>query len=251
MSESFYAVVLAAGKGKRMKSTLPKVLHKLRGKPLIDYVLGTVLSLSPAGVVVVVGFGRELVMEHIRRAWAGTPLEFVVQKELLGTADAVRRALDVLPQTGDVVVLCGDVPLISPQTIRKMLSTHASTGAAATILTALLDDPKEYGRIIRAQDGSVEAIVEHKDATPQQRLIKEINAGTYVFRLDALRDAIKDVRNENAQGEFYLTDVVHILRGKGLRVSAVVAEDRWEVEGVNSPAQLAALEEHLSSLSGR
>ena len=238
-------VILAAGKGKRMKSDIPKVLHELAGKPLLGWVLDTVSSLSPEKTIVVIGFKRELVEKYIKSRKDSSKITTVIQTELLGTADAVRRALPKLPDDGLLVVLCGDVPLLTAKTIKKLIDHHENTNAAATILTAVLEDPAQYGRIVRTKDGDVEKIVEFKDATDAQRKIKEINTGTYVFNLKPLREVINLVSADNAQREYYLTDVIHLLRGRGYKVSALPAEDVWEVAGVNSKEQLERLEKHV------
>ncbi len=247
--DNTYAIVLAAGKGKRMKSPLPKVLHPLAGKPLIDWVLDTVAQLDISKTIIVVGHDRKKVIEHIRSRNDSGNFDFAVQEELLGTADAVKRALPKLPEDGDVFVLCGDVPLLRAETLRRLLSLHKKTSAAATILTAILQNPAGYGRIVRSADDSVEKIVEHRDASDDELKIREINSGTYIFELAHLRKAIAIVKNDNAQGEFYLTDVIHILRELfGMRISALSIEDRWEVEGINSKKQLSEMENYLDML---
>ena len=243
---NLYAIVLAAGKGKRMKSQLPKVLHKLGEKTLIDWVLDVVEEIDVSKSIVVVGFEREQVISHIRSRRNAEKFDFAVQDELLGTADAVKRALPLLPASGDVFVLCGDVPMLRAETLEEMFALHKDTSAAATILTAIIDDPTGYGRIVRDKDGYVEKIVEHRDASPSELLIKEINSGTYIFDLEILRKAILLVKNENAQKEFYLTDVIRIMRSWNLKISAISVKDRWEVEGVNSKEQLERMEKILN-----
>ena len=244
--KDIFAVILAAGKGKRMKSDLPKVLHELNGKPLLGWVLDTVAELGILKTVVVVGHMGKIVADYIAGYYGSREIELALQDELLGTADAVKRALPLLPQSGTIIVLCGDVPLIRAATIRKLLDEHRNTGAAATILTAMLDNPSGYGRILRAADRSVVKIVEHRDAMEDELQIREINSGTYAFEIAPLCEAIDMVDNSNTQGEFYLTDVIHILRARGHRISAISVDDSWEVEGVNSPEQLIQLNRHLA-----
>ena len=240
--EKIYAIILAAGKGKRMKSELPKVLHKLRGQALINWVLDTVIDLSVERTIVVVGFGRDLVLEHIHCYYDIEKVQFAVQEEMLGTADAVKQALPLLPDSGTVLVLCGDVPFLTSRTLSRLLICHRDTGAAATLLTAMAEVPTGYGRVVRSSDdGSVLRVVEQQDASVEETAIREINSGTYVFELFPLREAISLVKNVNAQSEYYLTDVIHILRRQGNRISALVAESPWEVEGINSSEQLEAL----------
>ena len=241
-----FAVILAAGKGKRMKSEIPKVLHQLGGKALVDWVIDAVLPLELDGIVAVVGFKRDEVISHIREKY-GDAIKFVHQPELLGTGDAVARALEILPPAGDVFVLCGDVPLIRTQTLRKLFEAHTAGGNSATILTARVPDPTGYGRIVRADDGSVLKIVEHKDATPGELAIDEINSGTYVFRIEDLAPALGKISNDNAQGEYYLTDVIGIFCKSGGRVGAVSVADYHEILGINSKEQLHQLEKFINS----
>jgi len=232
-------VVLAAGVGKRMKSDLPKVLHPFAGSTIIDFVLTTVRSLSPERTVVVVGHQAE----KVRAAVNGQPLRFVLQSEQLGTGHAVMQCVDELAGfEGTILVLVGDVPLLRPRTLEEMLRQHRESRAACTVLTALFEDPTGYGRIVRGADGSVEAIVEHKDASEPQLLIREINSGILAFQSEALWAYIRRLSRGNAQSEYYLTDLVGMLRADGRRVSAYCAEDPWEVTGINSSEQLAALE---------
>lgn len=241
---SFSVIVLAAGLGKRMKSNIPKVLHRLGDKPLIRWVLDTVLLLKPRKIIVVVGYKRELVEAEIE----DYAVEFVYQPKLLGTADAVKRALPSLPDESEVLVLCGDVPLIRSETVRNLLKIHRETNASATILTTKLSNPKGYGRIVRGKDGDVLTIVEDKDASPEILKINEINSGIYVFDVRKLRLVIDLVNNRNAQGEFYLTDVISLMRRREWRVSAMTTQNHWEVAGVNSAEELAVLEKYVETL---
>ena len=235
-------VVLAAGLGERMGSNIPKVLHKINEHALVDFVLETWKDFDPWKIVVVVGYKRELVEEHLRDKY---PVEFAFQEEQLGTAHAAMMALPYLESfNGNIAVVCGDVPFISSDTIRKLITLHKDTSARATLLTAFFDDPSGYGRIIRGDKGEVLQIVEHKDCTGKQKLVKEINSGTYVFPSRYLRDTINKVDSNNKQGEYYLTDVIKFLQQRGERVSALCVKDNREVMGINSPSDLEAAKDY-------
>ncbi|GAE36566.1 bifunctional UDP-N-acetylglucosamine diphosphorylase/glucosamine-1-phosphate N-acetyltransferase GlmU [Halalkalibacter akibai] len=236
-----YAVILAAGQGTRMKSKLYKVLHPVCGKPMVQHVVDQVSSLGFDEKVAVVGFGAEIVQEQL-----GDQVSYVVQEEQLGTGHAVMQAADILEnKEGTTVVLCGDTPLLTAETIDQLLSCHANEGAKATILTAVADDPTGYGRIIRNDDGLVARIVEHKDATEEERATKEINTGTYCFDNAALFAALKQVGNDNAQGEYYLPDVIEILKNNGETISAYQTPSFDETIGVNDRVALAQAESIL------
>jgi len=232
-------VILAAGQGTRMKSSLPKVLHPIGGRPLVGHVVATARALRAAHVRVVVRHERDLVAAAVQDD--GADLEVVDQDEVPGTGRAVEVALDRLPAgfDGDVLVLSGDVPLLEADALAELVAAHRDSGAAATVLSALLGDPTGYGRVIRGSDGSVERIVEQKDATPDEAAVDEINAGVYVFRAAPLRTRIRLLDTANAQGERYLTDVVRLLRGDGEAVAASVAPDARVALGVNDRVQLA------------
>lgn len=231
------AVVLAAGKGKRMQSDLPKVLHRLCGRPLITYVLDALAEAVSARPLLVIGHAAEAV-----RAAAGDRAGFVEQREQLGTGHAVMQALPHLDEgDGPILVLYGDTPLLRPGTIRGLLDLHRDSRAAATMLTAALDDPTGYGRVIRGPDGAVERVVEEADASPDEARLREINAGTYVFERRALFSALEALSPANAQGEYYLTDTIGWLLKSGQRVSALLAPAE-EAAGVNSRRELAAAE---------
>ena len=231
-------VVLAAGKGKRMKSERPKVMFDLAGWPLVRHVAETAKALKPARLVVVAGHG----MDQVKDALAGYDAEIAVQKEQRGTGHAVRCASRKLSKlSGTVLVLYGDVPLIPTSTLKKLLSTHHRRKAAVTILTAEAADPTGYGRILRdeTKSGSILAIVEEKDATTGERDIREINTGIMAFRSELLWPALRRLKADNAQKELYLTDVPALLIAKGEKVVGVQAEDFHDVRGVNSLADLA------------
>ncbi|MFB9324367.1 bifunctional UDP-N-acetylglucosamine diphosphorylase/glucosamine-1-phosphate N-acetyltransferase GlmU [Paenibacillus aurantiacus] len=233
------AIVLAAGQGKRMKSKLYKVLHPVCGKPMVGHVLQTVKEAACERTVVVVGHGAEAV-----QAYVGDGAEFVLQETQLGTGHAVRQAEALLgDEEGTTVILYGDTPLVTSGTIQSLLDLHAERGAAATVLTAVVPNPQGLGRIVRGEDGRVQRIVEQKDCTPEQAAITEINTGMYCFDNKKLFEALKLVTNENAQGEYYLTDVLEILRKAGETVEAYVAPDFAEGVGVNDRVGLAEAEQ--------
>ncbi len=232
---ALHVVVLAAGQGKRMHSTLPKVLHRLAGRPLLAHVLETAKALSAERAIVVHGHGSEAV----KAAFNGAAVEWVEQAEQLGTGHALMQALPKVPPKADVMVLYGDVPLVRPETLER-LKDAARDGLG--ILTVELDDPTGYGRIVRDAKGRVKRIVEQKDASAKERAIREVNVGFMVAKADRLTAWLARVRNENAQKEYYLTDVIGLAATDGVEVGAVKAQDWWEVSGVNSKRELAALE---------
>ena len=233
------AVILAAGKGKRMKSDLPKVLHEIGGRPMVAILLDTLLPLDFDRVVVVIGHKGELVQQ----ALADYPVDFVWQHEQLGTGHAVDVARGVLADfDGVTLVAAGDVPFLSAESVHELFAVHVRTGAAATCLSARFDDPTGYGRIVRDGDSEfIKEIVEHKDASEEIRRITEINSGTFCFDNQSLLASITQIDNKNAQGEYYLTDAVKIMHDKGLRVAVVCSRDSREVVGVNSREQLEQL----------
>ena len=234
-------VVLAAGAGTRMKSTTSKLLHRIAGRSMLSYAISAADALTPEKLVVVVGHQREQVEEHLTEI--APHVDTAVQENQNGTGDAVRCGLAPLRDIqGEIVVTYGDVPLLTGETLVDLVSAHRRHGDAVTLLTAVLDDPTGYGRIVREADGDqVAAIVEQKDCTPDQAEITEINAGIYVFRADVLREGLESLTTDNAQGELYLTDVVKFARGRGLNVHSMVLADRWQTEGVNDRVQLATL----------
>jgi len=239
------AIILAAGKGKRMKSDLPKVLHTIHGRPMIKILLDRLLAMEFDKLVVVIGHKAELV----RKELAGYPVSLVLQEKQLGTGHAVEMTREVMAGfDGTTLVAAGDVPFLSRRSIERLFEVHRRTGAAATCLSAIFDDPGGYGRIIR--DGAsdfLKAIVEHKDATPEQLAIREINSGTFCFDNRLLFEAVGQIGCDNAQGEYYLTDAVEILHRRGLPVAVVTADDPDEVRGVNSAEQLETLARHFAA----
>jgi bifunctional UDP-N-acetylglucosamine pyrophosphorylase/glucosamine-1-phosphate N-acetyltransferase len=244
MARQFAVLVLAAGKGVRMRSDLPKVMHKVCGRPMLQFVLDTAESLGPTEIVAVIGQNKKAVVESFRER----RVNWVVQEEQLGTAHAVMTAAPALKGFGgDVLVLCGDVPLIRAETLEKLLAAHRSSRAACTVLSALLDNPAGYGRIVRSKDGGVKAIVEDRDADESQKKIKEINSGVMIFSAPALFDVLWNVKRGNAQGEFYLTDVIALLIKRRRKVEACLAAEPEELLGINTRAQLALVSAAMRS----
>ncbi|MBX2880196.1 MAG: bifunctional UDP-N-acetylglucosamine diphosphorylase/glucosamine-1-phosphate N-acetyltransferase GlmU [Granulosicoccus sp.] len=230
-------IVLAAGKGTRMKSSMPKVLHQLAGKPLLAHVLDTVDQLSPATITVVIGHGSDQVQEMIDH-----PVVWAMQTEQLGTAHAVSQGLIGIEDSDTVLITYGDVPLTRVSTYQSLLDV--CNESTIGLLTLIMDDPTGYGRILR-HGGAVVGVVEQKDASDEQLGIKEVNAGVVAIRGEHLRRLLEKVNNDNAQGEYYLTDIHELAVKEGLRVEAVHPSDSWEVDGVNSRTQLARLERLL------
>ena len=234
----FVTVILAAGKGTRMKSKLPKVLHRAAGKSMLQHVIDAAYAAGARRNIVVTGFGGDVVRTAI-----GDSVEYVEQCEQLGTGHAVLQAKDLLSgEHGTIMVLCGDTPLLTAELLARFHEEHVNAGAKATVLTAIMPNAKGYGRIIRRENGEVLKIVEHKDATPEEREIHEVNAGIYCFDAEALFSALTKVTNDNAQGEYYLPDVLSILRDAGEKIWAVVADNYESTLGINSRSQLAVAE---------
>ncbi|TIC88460.1 bifunctional UDP-N-acetylglucosamine diphosphorylase/glucosamine-1-phosphate N-acetyltransferase GlmU [Nocardioides sp. GY 10113] len=250
MTEQLTVIVLAAGGGTRMKSKTPKVLHPIGGRSMIGHVLAAVGALDPARLVAVVGHQREVVGPHVTERVPDAVL--AVQEDQLGTGHAVRVALEALaeaglaPESGTVLVANGDTPLLETATLQAFLDAHTAASAAVSVLSGLVEDPFGYGRIVRDADGFVDAIVEEKDATAEQRAINEINSGILAFDASFLADCVTRIDNDNAKGEYYLTTAVGIARGDGLVVSAHAIEDELQTEGANDRAQLAALGRELN-----
>ncbi len=234
----FRAIILAAGRGRRMKSTMPKVLHKICGKPLLAYVLDIVHSLCSLKTYVVTGYGSQAVKEAV-----GDGFEYVCQEKLLGTGDAVMRCASHFKNyRGNVLVLCGDTPLLSRAIVAALLKKHHQTKAAATVLTAHMDNPHGYGRIVRSSQGQLLAIREQKDASSGEDKIKEINVGVYCFRAQALFEILRKVRMNPKKKEFYLTDVIELLLARGQNVATLTTQDASVAFGVNTREDLARAE---------
>lgn len=235
------AVVLAAGQGKRMKSKLYKVLHPVCGKPMVGHVLDTVKATGCERTVVVVGHGAEKV-----KAYVGGNAEYVLQDIQLGTGHAVKQAKDLLGgEEGTTIVICGDTPLVMTETLEGLMALHEAQKAAATVLTAVMEQPAGYGRIIRGEDGGVQRIVEQKDCTESEAAVSEINTGTYCFDNVKLFAALEKVTNTNNQQEYYLTDVIGILRAQGDIVLGYQAHDAAESIGVNDRLALSEAEGYM------
>lgn len=230
-----YVVVLAAGQGTRMKSKLFKVMHPVMGRPMVGHVVNAALEADASEVITITGHGAETIQEYL-----GEKSQYIYQEEQLGTAHAVMQAKDLLEgKEGTTLVLSGDTPLLRAETLQELMAFHEKEEAKATILTALADDPFGYGRVIRAEDGSVSKVVEEKDASEDEKLVREINTGTYCFDNRALFSALERVDNDNAQGEYYLPDVLEILKNDAEQVGAFRLENMEEALGVNNRVALA------------
>src|SRR5690625_1200741 len=233
-----FAVILAAGQGTRMKSKLYKVLHPILGRPMIQHVIEALKPIQLNSLVTVVGHGANDVIAEV-----GTKSEFVIQEEQLGTAHAVLQAESILKnKKGTTIVVCGDTPLITTDTFKKLFEHHENSQSKATILTTTLAEPAGYGRVIRNDTGDVERIVEHKDANSKEKAVNEINTGTYCFDNETLFTALKKVNNNNAQQEYYLPDVIEILKQQNEKVTAFETENEQETVGINDRVALAHAE---------
>lgn len=232
------ALVLAAGKGTRMKSSTPKVLHKVCGKAMVSHVLAAAEEAGVDNSIIVIGHGAESVSEEVGRSG----IEFAVQKEQLGTGHAVKMAEDKLPRQGVVLILCGDTPLITGNSLKKLIDHHEISGNAITVLTAVFDNPFGYGRIIKDDSGKLLKIVEEKEADEATKAIKEINSGMYCFDADFLKNNLNKLNNNNAKGEYYLTDLIQIAVEQNEKTGAFSVEDTDEIMGVNDRIQLSEAE---------
>jgi bifunctional UDP-N-acetylglucosamine pyrophosphorylase/glucosamine-1-phosphate N-acetyltransferase len=241
---SIISIILAAGEGKRMYSKVPKVLHKVCGVPMVEHVIGCARELGDPEPVVVVGHGADQVMKSI------SGVKFVMQEKQLGTGHAVMQAEEYIID-GDILILYGDTPLLRPEVLKDMQELHRREGYGATILTADIQDPTGYGRIVRNSENLVEAIVEEKDADSSVKIIKEINSGIYFFKGKELREALKHLDNNNAQGEYYLTDVIGILRRQGHKIGAYKINNVEDIMGVNNRYQLSQANEIMRARIAR
>jgi bifunctional UDP-N-acetylglucosamine pyrophosphorylase/glucosamine-1-phosphate N-acetyltransferase len=238
----FSIIVLAAGKGKRMKSQLPKVLHPILGRPMLSYVLDAVFEISPKRIVVVVGYGAE----KIKNTLSSIEVEFALQSKQLGTGHAVRCAKEYIQDyNGSIVIINGDFPLIRSETLKNFIESHKKSNAKISLLTAFLESPEGYGRVVRNGNGDVLRIVEEKDATSKEKRIREINSGAYCVESNFLWEAIRKIDIKNKQGEYYLPDIVKVATKSGNRVGVFIAPDSEEVLGVNNREELATVEERL------
>lgn len=243
VGEGFCAIILAAGKGKRMKSDLAKVLHPVCGLPMLIHSVTAARAAGAQRIVVVIGHQAE----KIRKLLEGSDLIFVEQHELLGTGHAVLQTHAAFQDyKGTILILCGDAPLIAPETVAALTCRHRSEQSTVTVLTAIPADPTGYGRVVKAQDGSVLRIVEDKDATADEKRIREINTGIYCVESEFLFAAAARIGNRNVQKEYYLTDIVEIARCDGLRVVSSLAEDPIEVMGINTPEELEIADRRMA-----
>jgi bifunctional UDP-N-acetylglucosamine pyrophosphorylase/glucosamine-1-phosphate N-acetyltransferase len=237
MEDNIMAIVLAAGKGTRMKSKKSKLVQKIYGKEIVKRAVENAKKSGINDIVAVVGYQKEEVMEVL-----GDSVKYAVQEEMLGTGHAVMQAKEFLAgKKGKVLVLNGDVPLLRPETLNKLVEKSIENREYATLLTAIYDNPTGYGRIIRDEGGNIKGIVEEKDTKASQRKIKEINAGIYCFDIEELLSALEKIKPNNAQGEYYITDVISIMNKKGLKTGAVIVEDNTEILGINDRIQLEML----------
>ena len=240
MNSNLSIIILAAGKGTRMKSDLPKVLHKINNKPMINQVIDTAKTLNPDQIIIVIGYKYKLLEEHLNNL----DVNFAYQFNQKGTGHAVSKTQDFFKgYSGDILILSGDVPLLSNITLNKLWLHHKNSNAAATILTADLDDATGYGRIIRNQNNNLKKIVEHKDASEVEKDIKEINTGIYIFNSEILFNELPKVKNHNIQGEYYLPDVLLYILEKNNKVSLLKTKKYYEIQGVNNKEQLQKLNE--------
>lgn len=233
------AVILAAGKGTRMNSDLPKVVHKCMGETMVHHVIRAAREAGVDDVCVIVGYKADIVKAEIK-----DDVAYAVQTEQLGTGHAVRCAKEMIGDTGATIILCGDTPLITGDTLKRLADTHMKEGNAVTVLSAIVEDSTGYGRIIRDAYGEFEKIVEQKDASEEEQRVKEINSGMYIFDSEELSKSLELITNDNAAGEYYLTDTIEIIRKSGKRVAAMaLPKDRVdEIRGVNTTEQLAEAE---------
>lgn len=238
-------LILAAGKGTRMESKLPKVLHPIAGKPMVSHVIQRAVELGAEKIVTIIGYRHEMVKSEI----CNEPTEFAYQLKQLGTGHAVLQCQDNLSNfDGNVLILSGDVPLITTSTLNSLLKTHINSNCDATILTAEIDDPTGYGRVIRNDKNNLSKIVEHKDASDDELAVKEINAGIYIFESKLLFELLPQVKNENAQGEYYLPDVLTLLLEQNKKVAIEKTNNITEILGVNNIKQLQQLDEKFQNI---
>jgi UDP-N-acetylglucosamine diphosphorylase/glucosamine-1-phosphate N-acetyltransferase len=240
MSNSLAVIILAAGKGTRMNNPdKAKVMFEISGKPMIDFVVRQAESLQPERIVAVVGYQKTSIIEYLNAHFPAR-IEFAHQDKQLGTGHAVRQTEELLGDfTGDILILSGDVPLLQASTLQSFARFHTAERAAVSVLSVIADNPSGYGRIVRDSGGAFERIVEHKDASEREREIAEINSGIYLVRAALLFSALQEISNANAQGEYYLTDIIAILRARGERAVAWKSDASTEVLGVNTVEQLS------------
>ena len=233
-------IILAAGKGTRMSSDLPKVLHLLNNKPLLAHVINTSNMIKPKQIIVVVGYKKEMII----KSFESKDIIFVEQKKQQGTADAIKYCLPNIEEfNGNVLILSGDVPMITSRTLKKLIDTHNSSDALVSLISANLDDPTGYGRIIRNNKNQLIKIIEHKDATDDEKQINEINSGIYIFNSKILKTLIPMIDNDNAQNEYYLTDIFNFIKEEKTSIHQI--KDSNEIAGINTVEQLQQLEKSM------
>ncbi len=251
------AIILAAGKGTRMKSEKPKVVHQVLFKPMVYYSIEAAINAGCEKVCVVVGYKSDEVKKSVEETYKSLGQEnrllehvsYAIQVEQLGTGHAVACAGDFIGEEGDVIVLCGDTPLVTADTLSGAVANHISEGNGVTVISAILDDPFGYGRIIR-DDKGLSKIVEQKDASAEEQKVNEVNSGMYIFKCQALKKALNMITNDNAQGEYYLPDAIEIIKNMNLPVDATVMEDATQIKGVNTLEQLAEAETIMKGRAG-
>lgn len=226
-------IILAGGQGTRMKSKIPKVLHKILDRTMIDYVVDASNKIKADDTIVVVGHQSAMVKSIV-----GSDVKYALQKEQLGTGHAVIQALPYINDDENVLIMCGDTPLVKPETLQKLIEIHKSEKSYATLISSNVNNPTGYGRIVR-QNGIFNKIVEQKDTTEKEAEIKEVNTGVYIFRAEALKNALENLSNDNSQNEYYLTDTFELIRNKGKKIGILIAEDSEEFSGINTKSQLA------------
>lgn len=235
--EKIKAVILAAGKGTRMNSDLPKVVQEIEHRPMVEYVIDAVRDAGADEICLVVGYQADVVKSRVK-----SKVSYAMQKEQLGTGHAVKCARDFIGTEGSTLVLCGDTPVITGKTLKKLIQHHHENANAITVLSAFVENPAGYGRIIRDRNGDFVKIVEQKDASKEELQSKEINSGMYIFDSKVLSEALELLNNHNAQKEYYLPDTLTIIKEKGKKADAFVISDASEIAGVNTPEQLAEAE---------
>lgn len=233
------SIILAAGLGKRMKSSLPKVMHRILGKPMLSYVVSASENAGIDESIIVVGNGKEKVINFF-----GNKYEYAVQKELLGTGDAVKSAVEHIDDNDTVIILCGDAPCIEPETIKKAIGFHIANKSSCTVITAEVKDPYGYGRIVK-KGNQIVKIIEEKDAGSDIKKIREVNSGIYVFNGNDLKESLNHLSDDNAQNEYYLTDTVEYISNNKKKVMAFLLNDPFEMTGINDRKRLAEVENHF------
>ncbi len=241
MNININILILAGGLGTRMKSNLPKVMHKICGKPIVEYIVDTSIQLNPERIILLIGNGSEIVKKHFTENYKNENIYFAHQEKQLGTGDAVKSAEKMLQSNTNIIILSGDVPLIKKETLEKLVNMHNENNNTITLLSMFLDNPFGYGRIVK-ENNNVKAIVEEKDANEEVKKIKEVNAGIYIMKSDFLKEYVYKLNNNNAQKEFYITDLIKLASNDNKQVESILIENEKEVMGINNRYQLAFIE---------